>query len=95
MFSEGEASMQKLLLGLVIGSAMVATTPLSGRAEDRKVYDRDHKDYHQSNDSEHRAYQHWWREERHEKEARPFNKLRRPTRALTGNGGMNIRTGTD
>ncbi len=50
-----------------MGAAMAASVPTALRADDHRYYDRDHKDYHEWNDAEGRAYRHWLVEERHAK----------------------------
>jgi hypothetical protein len=74
---------------------MIAAAPLVLRADNCKVYDRDHMDLHQWNESEtgcigiggpKSAMRRW--------SARSTGQ-ERPARALTGNGDMTIRTGAD
>jgi hypothetical protein len=53
------------------GSVVAARTPQDVQV---RVYDRDHKDYHDWNESEERAYKHYL-EERHE-QYRKYDKLK-------------------
>ena len=69
--------MRNTLLALFMGTAMLATAPLALRADEHRVYDRDHKDYHAWNDGESKAYRHWLMEERHERQYRSLNRLSR------------------
>ena len=57
--------MQKVLFALIMGAALMASAPAGLRADDaHRYYDRDHKDYHEWNENESRAYRHWLTEER-------------------------------
>jgi hypothetical protein len=54
--------MRKYLSALILAGALCA--PAAIHAQER-YYDRDHRDYHEWNDGERRAWDHWLREERH------------------------------
>jgi hypothetical protein len=69
--------MRNALLAFVMGASLIGTASL--RAEDRRVYDPYHKDYHAWNTGEDRAYRHWIVEERHER-YRAINRLRNDDR---------------
>jgi hypothetical protein len=47
------------------------------RAKNRRVYDRDHKDYHQWNNNEDRAYRQWYNDRYQGKDYRDYNRLNR------------------
>jgi hypothetical protein len=71
-----EHPMRNIFPALFMGAALLSVSPLAVQAEEHRVYDRDHKDYHDWNDTEDRAYRHWLTEERHEK-YRDINHLKR------------------
>ena len=69
--------MRRYLSTLLLGVAMCA--PVVMRAADdhpKRYYDRDHKDYHEWNEQENRAYRHWIEEERH-REYHPWERAKR------------------
>ena len=47
------------------------------RARNQRVYDRDHKDYHQWNADEDRDYRQWYNERYQGKDYRDYNRLNR------------------
>ncbi len=55
--------MNRYLSALVLGAALLASAPAKAD-EPRRYYDRDHKDYHEWNEGEERAYRRYL-EERH------------------------------
>jgi Ni/Co efflux regulator RcnB len=66
----------------------VLTAPLALQAQDRddrhdrdrdnqRVYDRDHKDYHQWNADEDRSYREWYEDTHHGKKFRDYSHLKR------------------
>jgi hypothetical protein len=59
--------MRKALFTVLMSAAMTTAVPNLLRAQDHRYYDRDHKDYHEWNEGEGRAYRHWLVEERHHK----------------------------
>jgi hypothetical protein len=60
--------MRNLLFALLLGTSMITWTPGILKADDRRYYDdRDHRDRHEWNEAENRAWRHWLREERHER----------------------------
>jgi len=74
--------------GLVLVGALAA--PLALQAQDRddgqgrnhrnnnqRVYDRQHKDYHQSDGNENRTYQQWYSQNNNGKPNRNYNRLNR------------------
>jgi len=69
--------LRKTLFALMMGATMIASAPMALLAQPQRVYDRDHKDYHEWNDGEGRAYRHWVVEERH----RPYVEWGRASRA--------------
>ena len=54
---------------------MAAPVPQEASVQVR-VYDKDHKDYHEWNEREEHAYRHWLQEERH-REYHPWEKASR------------------
>jgi len=70
---KGHYLMKNAILATLLGTALLTAPAL--RADDRRVYDRDHRDYHAWNSNEDRAYRHWLTEERHERYRR-INRLR-------------------
>ena len=60
--------MRNALFSLLLGMAVVVSTPVGVRADDRdhRYYeDREHHDRHEWNEAEARAWRHWLMEERH------------------------------
>ena len=45
------------------------------RAKNQRIYDRDHKDYHNWNQDEDRNYRQWYTESHRDKEYREYNRL--------------------
>ena len=56
--------MRRFFGALMLSGVLMAPLAMQAREEVR-VYDRDHKDYHEWNEAENRAYRHWLTEERH------------------------------
>lgn len=54
-----------------LGAAAFAVTLITSvavpslRAEDKRYYDKEHKDYHQWNESEEKTYHQYWEEQKH------------------------------
>jgi hypothetical protein len=58
--------MKKLLLALPLGLALLApTVTLAAQDHDHRYYDAEHKDYHEWNSHEDRAYRRYWEERHH------------------------------
>jgi hypothetical protein len=57
--------MRRILAAGFLGGMLLAPIAVQLKAEDQRYYDSYHKDYHQWNDGEARAYRHWLTEERH------------------------------
>ncbi len=76
--------MRKLFLAILLGAGMIATVPTALRADDnhaaKRYYDKEHKDYHEWNDNEGKAYRHWVTEEKHQP-YRDFHKAKRNDQA--------------
>jgi hypothetical protein len=77
----GGLKFMKRLAGLIILGTQLLV-PLAIRAADddhrrsaQRYYDRDHRDYHNWNGNENRAYRHWLLEERRERQYREYNRL--------------------
>ena len=69
--------MRRYLSTFLLGVAMLVPVVLQARDDHpRRYYDRSHKDYHQWNDQEDRAYRHWIQDER-KREYHPWVKARR------------------
>ena len=76
----------RILSSMLLMGALAA--PLGLQAQDRddhdrddhaknqRVYDRDHKDYHQWNGNEDHMYRQWYTESHNGKEYREYNKLK-------------------
>ena len=69
--------MKNILATFILGAAMLA--PLSAQVSVR-IYDRDHKDYHQWNDGENRAYNRYLDEKKIQRK-RDFAKENRSNQA--------------
>lgn len=67
--------MRQYLNVIFLGAALCAPALMQADPPHR-YYDRDHRDYHEWNDSEARAWRHWVVEERH-REYHDWNKARR------------------
>ncbi|SRR5579859_2312075 len=73
---------------LLIGSLAAPLTVLAqdrdhdrdDRNKNQRIYDRGHKDYHQWNDNENRAYRQWHDERYHDRDFREYNRLNRKER---------------
>jgi hypothetical protein len=60
--------MRGAVTAFLFGVALITSTPATGRADDRHVYeDKDHHDTHEWNAAEERAWRHWLTEEHHGK----------------------------
>ena len=57
--------MRRILSAAFLGSMLFTPMTLQLRADEHRYYDRDHRDYHEWNEAEKRAYRHWLTEERH------------------------------
>ena len=57
--------MRRILAAAFLGGILFTPMTLPVRADEHRYYDRDHKDYHEWNEAEERAYRHWLTEERH------------------------------
>jgi hypothetical protein len=57
--------MRRILAATFFGGMLLVPMATQMRAEDHRYYDRDHRDYHEWNEAEARAYRHWLTEERH------------------------------
>jgi hypothetical protein len=70
--------MRTALFAALLGATTIVSAPRALRADqdDHRYYDRDHRDYHEWNDAEARAYRHWITEERHE-QYRDWNRASR------------------
>jgi hypothetical protein len=69
--------MRRFLGALMLSGVLMAPLAIQSKAQVQvRVYDRDHRDYHQWNDSENRAYRHWLTEERH-RQWHEYNKASR------------------
>lgn len=55
--------MKKLLMALPLGIALLAPAYMS--AQDHRYYDAEHKDYHQWNGNEDRAWHRYWEDRHH------------------------------
>jgi type III secretory pathway component EscR len=63
--------MRKLIGGLFLSAALLV--PVAMQAKEHRYYDREHKDHHEWNDGENRAYNRYL-EERKEDRRRDFNR---------------------
>ena len=59
--------MRRLLLTLMLGGCLTAPLAMRAAPPPQRYYDRDHRDYHEFNENERRAYRHWLEEERHQR----------------------------
>ena len=61
--------MNRFFSALIVGAFLITPVAMQARDDDhaKKYYDRDHKDYHQWNDSENTQYHHFL-EEKHRKD---------------------------
>jgi hypothetical protein len=57
--------MRRILAAAFLGGMLFTPMTLRVRADEHRYYDRDHRDYHEWNEAEQRAYRHWLTEERH------------------------------
>jgi hypothetical protein len=69
----GEFVMKRLIGTLLLGASLMA--PVAVFAADHRYYDRDHRDWHEWNENENRAYRHWLMEERREHQYREYRRL--------------------
>ena len=57
--------MRRILAAAFLGGMLFTPMTRQVRADEHRYFDRDHKDYHEWNEAEERAYRHWLKEERH------------------------------
>lgn len=57
--------MKKLLLALPLGISLLAPTYLVAQDHDHRYYDAEHKDYHEWNATEDKAYHRYWEDRHH------------------------------
>jgi hypothetical protein len=72
--------MKNVVIALLTAQALIVPAVVMAQENHpqavNRYYDRDHKDYHEWNESENRAYRHWLMEERHERQYRDYNRLK-------------------
>ena len=66
--------MKRVIAALLI-SGWLTGPVVSFAQEHQRYYDREHRDWHEWNEAERRAYRHWLMEERREHAYREYNRL--------------------